>query len=966
MKHHPNVSPNVSTLARALSIALLAGTGGNALAQQATSAGQEQQPAAASPSESVIDLDKVQVTGYRRSIQFSTDAKRDSTTFSDTVFAEDIGKFPDMNIAESLNRVPGVQLSRDVNGEGLNIAIRGLGTSFTKTTLNGASIATASIGLNAQNQNREVDLNLFPTEFFTQLTVNKTPTASMLEGGISGIVDMRSARPFDRPGTHFNYQMQGSWNDGSKKASRNGNFIGNWTNEAGTFGVLAGVSTTRNQIGIDGFESVGWTNPGLSYAQCGLTPPNGTSSSAVAAACNASGGGNWIIPGTVPSTAGAGLTVGETIDKDWLLAHNPGLTIDQISEALIPRLGRQVYMEGERDRDAAVASLEWRPSDRARFYLDTMFSKAHRETERSSMNLIGRNGTMIPLDMQLDANNVVTSATFTNAQFFLEARRYIEDVKFWSANPGVELFFGSDNWIKLDVQANASRSWMYRESPSVLVSSPYTTIEYSNTGGDYPSWTTGGLDLNDPNAGWTWYRLNVQNEKRITWTRGARADLQFGEDRRNVKVGVAYDAAYRRIQGFDNSSAWQSSVYSTVSTSEIPSYLTSTDHGFIGVDFNRLFADTDYYTYRDNAPESSSANTGANTGSIDEKSLGFYAETNGELSLFDRALRYNAGARYTTTDQTISGPVTVGSSRYWVTKDSDYNKILPSFNLAWDAVESVVLRLSSSRTMTRPNPSSMLPNTNFSDPSAQSATQGNADLQPYYSTNIDLGGEWYTGAEGFVGLTLFNKRIKGFTVNSTKVIPFNDLGISYDDLTSTQKAAIDLRGGADQATVDVTTQVNADGVLNIRGVEAIWVQPLDRLLDGLGFSLNYTHVKQKSEGSGIEAVAVGVAPNLWNGTVYWEKGNASVRMSYAWNDKMVISSANQNGITTARLNADARGQLDLSASYTFPNVATSPQLTLNVTNITNEPLRTTFAYDNATNDYYVPGRTVMLGVRGSF
>lgn len=257
-----------TALSCALGSILLGMTSTAAWAQSsdADSAAPAQPPAAAAANgDAVTQLDTVTVSGYRRSIQFSTDAKRDSVGFADTVFAEDIGKFPDMNIAESLNRIPGVQLSRDVNGEGLNIAIRGLGTSFTKTTLNGASIATASIGLNAQNQNREVDLNLFPTEFFTQLTVSKTPTASMLEGGVSGVVDMRSARPFDRPGVHFTYQAQADWNSTNEKTTPRGAFMGSWTNEQGTFGALLGVASVRGKLGVRGFESVGWTNPGLTY-----------------------------------------------------------------------------------------------------------------------------------------------------------------------------------------------------------------------------------------------------------------------------------------------------------------------------------------------------------------------------------------------------------------------------------------------------------------------------------------------------------------------------------------------------------------------------------------------------------------------------------------------------------------------------------------------------------------------------
>lgn len=936
--------------------------------------------ATANNHDAVKQLDTVTVSGYRRSIQFSTDAKRDSVGFADTVYAEDIGKFPDTNIAESLNRIPGVQLAREVNGEGLNIAIRGLGTSFTKTTLNGASIATASIGLNAQNQNREVDLNLFPTEFFTKLTVSKTPTASMLEGGVSGVVDMRSARPFDHPGVHLTYQAQADWNSTSEKSSPRGAVMGSWTNQQGTFGALLGVASVRSKLGVRGFESVGWTNPGLTYTQCGRTPPAGTPATSQPMQCNVNGGGNWRIPDSVPATAGSGLTTGQTIDAAWLLAHNPGLSIDQISDALIPRLGRRVYMRGDRDRDASVISLQWQPSDSMHFYLDMLYSEAKRTTERMSMNLIGRNGNMIPLGMQLDQNDVVTSATFANAQYVMEARPYRENVTFWSVNPGAEFLFGSEQDIKLNVQANATRSWMARESPSILVSSPFTTVDYHNQRGNRPD-INSPLDLNDPNLGWSWTggRVNIQNEKRITETRGARADLQFGEDKRNIKIGAAYDQAGRTIRSFDNSTAWEQVVChgdggtvcnggpgSAIPNAALAGYLRPGPGGFISPDFNRFLVDTNYYALRDSAIETNSSNTGASSGGIREKNLGFYIETNAETELWNRTLRLNAGVRYITTDQTIIGPVTVNGVSSVQTLDSDYRDTLPSFNVAWDVADNVVLRLSSSRTLTRPNPSAMLPNTLFSDTSAQTATQGNPELAPYVSTNLDVGGEWYTGGEGYVGLTLFNKRMSGFTVNGIRRIPFNELGVAYDTLAPMQQAALEQRGGPDTATVDVQTQVNADGMLNIHGAEAIWVQPLDKLVDGLGVSINYTHVNQTSEGEGVPAVAVGVAPNLWNGTVYWEKNDASVRLSYTWNQAMVISGSNQNGIPYASLNADARGQLDLSASYALKSLPTTPQITLNITNITNEPLRTTYAWPNATFDLYEPGRTVTLGIRGTF
>src|SRR5256714_10555399 len=161
----------------------------------------------------------VVITGYRRSLQSSTNAKKRSVGFVDTIFAEDIGKFPDTNIAESFNRIPGITIQREVTGEGLEVSIRGLGANFTRVTLNNAPILIASTGrTDSQNTNREVDLDLFPTELFTKLTVTKSPTAGLLEGGAAGTIDMRSPRPFGNPRTHLVYSAQTSKLSGAGKS----------------------------------------------------------------------------------------------------------------------------------------------------------------------------------------------------------------------------------------------------------------------------------------------------------------------------------------------------------------------------------------------------------------------------------------------------------------------------------------------------------------------------------------------------------------------------------------------------------------------------------------------------------------------------------------------------------------------------------------------------------------------------
>jgi TonB-dependent receptor len=970
-----------TVLSHALSLALL-GVAGMAQAQeppqgqavpnaQATSQGQDtgqaQQADPKQAAKSAKQLATVNVTGsYRSSIQFSTDAKRDATGFTDTIFAEDIGKFPDTNIAESLARIPGVQLNRDVNGEGLNIAIRGLGSSFTKTTINGNSVATASIGLDATNQNREVDLNIFPTEFFSQLTVYKSPKASLPEGGAAGVVDMRNAHAFDNPGTHLTYSLQAADNSIDHKIAPQGSVIGSWTNDAGTFGALFGLSSVRGKMAVDSWEdgNGGWIDPGLTPAQCGTDCGRNPSSN------------RWRIPDAVPNntaTVGAGLTPGQTIDAAWLRAHNPGLSTGQIGDALVPYLPRPVSMRGDRDRDALLGSLEWRPSQDAHFWVDYLYTKAKRTNNRIDMDLVARNNNadgMIPLGMKVDSNGVVTNATLTNAQFFLEARPYHEKVNYWQVDPGATFWFGDDGDVRLDLQAGTSRSWMRRDSPTILVTSPFTTVNYSNTDG-MPV-ISSDLDLNDPNLGWSLAnggRVNVQNEHRLTKTSDFRADLQLGgDDKNNVKVGVAWDSDYRKIQGFDNSAAWQSYVLSQIPDSALSQYLRP-GPGFITADFNAFMDATNYAYYRDTAPEGGSTNNTAQTGSFSEDNRAAYVEFNTANDVWGRELRINAGVRYAATNQWISGPVTLGGVRQWQTLSSSYSKWLPSFSAAWSVAPSVVLRLSGSKTMTRPNPSAMLPATTFTGVGADSARQGNPNLAPYTSTNFDLGGEWYTGNEGYVGLTFFNKRVEGYTFNGQSHLTLSQLGVPYDALNDTQKSQVDANGGYDNFLVDVSQQVNADAELNVRGWEATWVQPLDFALKGLGFMANYTKLDLTTEGHDASALAgniYGVSPKMWNATLYWEDFGASVRLSYNWQEGAKGSSTNQNSIPFAYYYGADRGQLDLSASYTLARVPSKPQITLNVSNLTNKAITSYFGLDNMVDKYYEPGRTITLGIRGTF
>jgi TonB-dependent receptor len=901
--------------------------------------------------------EEIVVTGIRRSLQDAADSKRRATNFTDSIYAEDIGKFPDLNLAEALNRIPGVQLTRDVNGEGVQISVRGLGPSFTKILLNGAQVAVASDGgTDAGNSNREVDLDMFPTELFTKLEVSKTPTAHLLEGGVAGTVDMRNARPFDNPGMHANVVAQGQYNESSSKYSPRGALIvsNTWSEK---FGALLGIAGANVHTRTDGFETIGWTTPTISCA-----------------GCNTSVGQGFSFASTVPANAGFGLTPGAAVN----LQQTSGLTQQQLSNSLWPRLARNATLDGTRDRASALLALEFRPTDRLQFTLDALAAKASRNFNRLDMNLSLRNSNFtVPIGVQTDANNVVTHATLANVQYFLEARPYSEDVEFYNVNPGGTWWV--NDWLKLQGQVNYGISKFHRVANSYLFNSPLNSglaVTYDlPTGADFPV-ITPNQSLDNPNLGWQWNSIRVQSVRRSTTTRGTHWDSTVGDENGdNIKVGIAYDDALRTIKAFDNGTAANTFGQAAVPNSTLSQYLlsgpadnflslASQDPGyarFIQPNYAKLDAATNLKFFSDSAPFVASSATNTPSGAIREKNLGGYVEINGIAHFFDRDIRLNAGARAVRTQQSITGPITINGVTSSQTLDTSYQAYLPSFNAAVDVWKNLVFRVAGSRTMTRPNPNQMLPGTTFSDPSAQVANQGNPNLAPYYSDNADIGLEYYTGGPGFVAINAFHKAINGFTVNQQVTEPFSALGIPLSSLAQIQQDALLGRQGLN-TLISVNTQVNIGQTLYLNGVELTLNQPLDFITRGLGFTGNYTHIDQSSTGSA--AVATGLAKYAYNVGGYYENYGFSVRATYTFLAAHITAQQPQNNVPVP-LRTDDYGQIDLSVNYTLPWMQ-NIQLTFNGINLNNERIRNTFGFDNAAYSVYYPGRQFIFGVRGKF
>ncbi len=324
--------------------------------------------------------------------------------------------------------------------------------------------------------------------------------------------------------------------------------------------------------------------------------------------------------------------------------------------------------------------------------------------------------------------------------------------------------------------------------------------------------------------------------------------------------------------------------------------------------------------------------------------------------------------------------MTLNGSKYpnineWVYQDTTYSNTLPSATAALNLRSDVIARAAVSRSMTRADPNALRPGINFSSISADVGTVGNPGLKPYLSDNIDLGLDWYTGREGYISVTAFQKKLDGFTINENVTTPFSALapfGVTYGTLTPNQQTAINSRGGPDVATVVLTRARNAAGELRIRGLELGWVQPLDKILPfrGLGINETATFITQSASGEGSNGfVALGVPNRTNNFSVYYENHGYMARLSHTFSKGSQVATSNQNGIADAALFSNDYKQLDFSSSIDLSEVFDKdglPTLSFDIVNLNNDSRSSYFQFSNAKFTQYTPGRTFSLGLRAKF
>ncbi|MER2493052.1 TonB-dependent receptor [Catenovulum sediminis] len=341
----------------------------------------------------------IQVTGFRSSLNAALMSKRDAVGSRDVILAEDIGKFPDLNVADSLARVPGISMEED-GGEGRQITIRGLGSRFVKTTINGMESASAGSGSDAgggSNKSRAFDFNVFASELFTEVTVDKSPSASLEDGGIGGNVNLQSARPFQYQGTKLSYNINARYNDIAAETTPRMSFMAskNWDNK---FGILGSVAYSKGVVQSEGSSSVRWTV---------LNPKH----NGVKGDTDAYGNPNLLIEPPRTVVTGKGAYDDEYLDGKY-----------------IPRIPRYSIYSQEKTRLGITGALQYAPSDDLVMSLDWLHAKLETDVNEYQYSVLMRDNkgtrpTIYAENLVHDANNNIVAGAFSNAPIRSEARK---------------------------------------------------------------------------------------------------------------------------------------------------------------------------------------------------------------------------------------------------------------------------------------------------------------------------------------------------------------------------------------------------------------------------------------------------------------------------------------------------------------------------------------------------------------
>ncbi len=919
-------------------VTILALSIGFALQLNAMSAfAQDAQPAdatsaPATDSESVDTLDTVVVTGYRASLEKALDIKRGEAGMVDAIVAEDIGKFPDLNLAESLQRIPGVVIARDA-GEGRSISVRGLGPQFTRVRLNGLealSTVGSSDGQGGANRGRGFDFNVFASDLFSQLIVRKTASADVDEGSLGATVDLRTARPFDYAGFTAVSSLQGSFNDVTNSTDpRFAGLIANtWAD--GRFGALLSVAYSERQTLDEGSGTVRWAG--------------GTTN----------GGFNAASP-FQPARA---------------------------ANVYAPRFPRYTLMEHDQERLGVTAALQFKPTDRTQFSLDAMYSKidAERNEKYIEANGLSKTGALgKPQILVRDGvieNGALVYGLFDNVDIRSEHRHDKWSTTFKQISLDGEHRF-TDNF-RINGKVGTSKSDFSNPVQATVMMDKLDVDNYSYDYRGNPNQPVFnyGVDPTDPN-GWTLSTIRLRKnyvsnsfdngQLDFTWLTGPSFTLTGGIQAKDYE----YSSSERRrtatetiVPNFAGGTALVpadlTELASLTGLSGSPNSWRVLDFGAIA-DLFGIFSDSGTFALSNYAPSNAS---------VKEKDRSAYLMGEFSTDIGPVPFSGNFGVRYVRTEQTASGIAQASGVPTATTVTREYNDTLPSINLVAEVAPDFLIRFAAAKVMSRPPLGSLTPGVTVSvSGSARTVSGGNPFLDPVRAKTADLGFEWYFNEGAMLGLALFYKDIESFIQNTRETRVYSDSGLPASLLAGTT------------ATVDdefvFTVPINTPGG-ELTGFEFNYIQPFTFLpgaWSNFGTQLNYTYVDSQiqyllANGTAAQKTdLLGLSKHSWNATLFYEGKRFSGRVSATNRDDYLIQvPGTEVGFDSAASGVHGQtGTTVIDASIRW-KINDQFEVSLEGSNLTNEAQESWVSNPSVQLplEYSQTGRQFLLGLRYKF
>lgn len=894
-------------------------------------------------------VEKIQVTGIRSSIKEALFIKQNATSVVDVVVAEDIGKFPDENLAEALQRMPGITISRN-GGEGQKIMVRGMGEGYNVTTINGRKLASESSG-------RDFNYDTIASELVNTLAVYKSPEARLIEGGIGAVIDVQTRKPLDLGGFTLTGSAKGIYESRTSDVHPHASMLVGDIYQDGSLGVLLSAAYSRKTLRNDTYEASGFYDPAENVTD--------------------------------------EATIGVDQNKDGTVAAN------ELFPSKIPGYIYFANQQDVRERSGATLAVQYQPSDRFELLVDGLYSRYTTDGAKYQIGLVNYDeswtpGTPLFTDAVFGDDGRVVAVKQSN-QPMVELLNLSEprqtDTWMLGANSKWQL---TEQWqLVADVSHSEAQDKNDGDNKFIVARGFVDSIAINyNTGNKIPDVVlTPELNANQSfgahysrNTG-TGVKDSIDDAKvfaefapadswfsklefGLNYVRQEKSQQQYASKNPSMFSRGGYYLTQNKF-AFDNSTVFKQGdfeLFRIPQNAFRPANFSNFLDGEPGIhpapwpsfDYDALLA-----YYRSINADAANLNivpslNQAGAFTITEAVSTAYIQLKIEQELAGLPYMLNLGLRASQTAVSSEGFVQdlasirlddkgqpIGNA--WrqttpVSHDGDYRKVLPSLNFKLNLRDDLLLRLSAAKVMSRPDldylkPWIALDFTNRKNGLPQ-LTTGQPDVPPELANQADLTLEWYIADSSQLAGGLFIKDIQSFI--ETSGMAGSDFGSAYY----------------------INKPKNSPYGAKVKGAEVAWSQSLEQLLsapfDGLGFQLNYTWVDSEYDDPKRRHLPFqDMSKNAYNAVIYYEKDALQARLAYNWRGKSLRLAEDWGGPSWVA----AYGQLDASVSYEL-----TPQLTLftEASNLSNERYWGYVKQPDQVNWLERFGTQVAVGVRGTF